>query len=141
LTQAGLPAEFVVPGVPISVQARAGSRQKWRTLVASKAKAAWPSGVSPVAQQVAVTIVYFFPGETTLDVDNIVKPILDSMKGIIYVDDTLVSQVIVRKTRLSSELRLVNPPPVVLSARGEVAEGGFVYVRVGDAPKHEEVPA
>ncbi len=39
-----------------------------------------------------VRIVWFHAERATIDVDNIIKPLLDALKGIIYDDDARVSQ-------------------------------------------------
>jgi Holliday junction resolvase RusA-like endonuclease len=78
--------EFIVPGTPISAGASAKSKAKWRAKVGAAAAAALPSSHALVADPVRATVIYFYV-ETDLDLDNILKPILDSMNGIVYVDD------------------------------------------------------
>ena len=92
----------------------------------------------PIGREVSATIIYFFEDETDLDVDNIAKPILDALNDFIYEDDSQVSQVTVRKTRLGRGLEIDVPSPALAKALD--TGGDFVYVKVGDAPNHREVP-
>lgn len=77
--------EFVIGGPAVSQQTRRPPRREmWKEEVRSAARDRWTAD-SPVAGSVAVTITYFFEsGEP--DVDNIPKPILDAMKGLVYSD-------------------------------------------------------
>jgi Holliday junction resolvase RusA-like endonuclease len=45
----------------------------------------------------SVLIIYFYQGETTLDVDNIAKSLLDGLKGVLFRDDRQVSEILIRK--------------------------------------------
>jgi hypothetical protein len=38
----------------------------------------------PTDQDIVVLIIYFYQGETTLDVDNITKSLLDGLKGVLF---------------------------------------------------------
>ena len=49
-----------------------------------------------------MTITYFH-GSDPLDVDNIPKPILDALKGLVYSDDSHVSDLLCRKRDLSKD--------------------------------------
>ena len=44
-------------------------------------------GVGGPPRAIVETITYFFDG-AALDVDNIPKPILDALKGVVYFDDS-----------------------------------------------------
>lgn len=83
-------------------------------------------------------IIYCHVDEANIDVDNMIKPILDALNGTVYMDDRLVSQVIARRTRLYGGL-------VIEGATEALAEGlehgrDFVYVAVRDAPDHGRMP-
>ena len=54
-------------------------------------------------------ITYFYEG-VALDVDNIPKPILDALKGLVYSDDTEVADLLCRKRDLNGDLRIQDPP-------------------------------
>lgn len=130
--------DFVVAGIPASVQATR-SKKPWQARVRRAATARWPAGTPPLVQELTATIIYFYVGDTSLDVDNIAKPILDALKGIVYPDDHLITQLVVRKTKLIPGLAINNPSPELASALAQM-RGDFVYVRINRAPHHSEVP-
>jgi Holliday junction resolvase RusA-like endonuclease len=133
-------AEFVITGVPRTAQTKSPkSRTDWRTRINAAARAAWTETQAPLRQEVAVLIIYFYIEETNLDVDGIPKLVLDGMEGIIFEKDSVVSQILCRKTRQDLGLRLVNPSPVLAEAVG--SNDHFVYVSLGAAPNHKEIPA
>ena len=72
------------------------------------------------------------------DVDNITKPILDALTGLIYIDDSQVSDLVCRKRDLNSNLRFQNLS-VLLSTRLGVS-GQFLYINIKDAPSQEVSP-
>ncbi len=59
-----------------------------------------------------LTITYFYE-ETTMDVDNIPKPISDALKGLVYVDDSQVNDVLCQRRDLMAGLRVVAPSAVL----------------------------
>lgn len=117
---------FVVLGTPKSLQAKGRSKQVWRAKVA----AAWPLGHPAYVGDVSARLVFFFDSSTDLDVDNIVKPILDALTGLAYADDSQVMNVLAQKRDLNS-VALRDAPPEILAAliRGE----DFVYVSISEA--------
>jgi crossover junction endodeoxyribonuclease RusA len=133
-----LPFEFVVFGVPISLQASGSSRGAWKAKVAATARENAPAGYWATADQLSVTIIYFSLGPSTIDTDNMVKPILDALSGIIWMNDNQVAEVIARKTDRSSLASFTNPPPDIAAAM--TTEEPFVYVRVRRMGRHEELP-
>jgi hypothetical protein len=94
----------------------------------------------PIRSELSATVIYFHAGPTDLDIDNIAKPILDALVGTIYVDDRLVVQVLLRKTRLSAGLRIANPSSTLAVALTGLHRDDFVYVRLTDPPNHMEIP-
>lgn len=126
--------EFVVFGIPRSP--KAGSRQTWQATVRRAAESALGEG-SIESGEISATIVHFFR-DGKLDVDNMAKPILDALKGTLIEDDVQVSQLVVRRTELSSGSILRGAPLAVMDGIQQGAD--FVYVRLGDAPDHGVVP-
>lgn len=108
-----IPFEFVMEGPPVSQQARHRERVKaWIEEVRSVATQDWNDG-PPVDEAVEVTITYFYDS-APLDVDNIPKPILDSLKGLVYSDDSQVFDLVCRKRDMTEELQIHNPSVVLL---------------------------
>src|ERR1700720_3426876 len=94
--------EFIVAGAPRSANANSRSRRRWRERVSRAARERLEMGGEPTDQDIAVLIIYFYQGETTLDVDNIAKSLLDGLKGVLFRDDQQASQILIRKSRLSA---------------------------------------
>ncbi len=87
-------------------------------------------------------IIYFYHGETTLDVDNIAKSLLDGLKGVVFRDDQQVSELRIRKSRFGAGLSLTGASPYLLDAIERMSRAGsdFVYVRADPAPDHGRIP-
>ena len=100
------------------------------------AEETWPLDELPVATLVMITITYFFEG-SSMDVDNLPKPIVDALQGLVYLDDEQVTDVLSRKRDLGAELRVLNPSPNLAEAfdRG----GEFLHVVVSPAPNQEVI--
>lgn len=130
--------DFVVVGVPRTPQTKSPkSRRDWRRRVREAAKAEWPESLAPLVGELSARIVYFFPGQTDLDVDGIVKFILDSLEGLVYEDDRTVFEVLCRKSPLWSLTALKNPPPMLVLRQ---VETHHVLVRICRGPDHQELP-
>lgn len=78
-----IPFEMIMEQTPVSSQTRRRHRfHEWREDLESAARQIWGLD-APVAHPIMVTITYFFD-DTPVDVDNIPKPILDALKGLIF---------------------------------------------------------
>ena len=97
---------------------------------------------APTNQDLGILIIYFYQGETYLDVDNIAKSLLDGLKGVVFQDDRQVSELLVRKTQLSAGLSLTGARPYLLDAIEGMSQSGsdFVYIRADPAPDHSRIP-
>ena len=78
-----------------------------------------------------LTITYFYDS-VSMDVDNIPKPISDALKGLVYLDDEQVTDVLCRKRNLNSDLRVENPSSVLAESLSRGNE--FLYIVVEEAP-------
>ncbi len=125
-----LPLEFGIDGPPVSQQARRRSRvREWTQQVREVAEHHW-IGSSPVSVALTVSITYVFDA-VDLDIDNISKPILDAMKGLVYVDDSQIMDLICRKRHHLRAYRVENPSELFDSYLQNSTE--FIVVRVGPA--------
>ncbi|HEV7487786.1 MAG TPA: RusA family crossover junction endodeoxyribonuclease [Thermoanaerobaculia bacterium] len=101
-----LPFELFVFATPVSRQARSRKkRSDWREEIRAKALEVQTSGESPWSEPVRVRIGYYFRGDS-LDVDNILKAILDGLEGVVYTDDNLIADLIVSKRALDEFARM-----------------------------------
>ena len=70
-----------------------------------------------IASPVGIVKIYFHRGQASgIDVDNMSKPILDVLKGIVYEDDQFVEQLIARRTELHDNLRFQKVTPRLAEA-------------------------
>src|SRR5438552_12207563 len=106
-------AEFIVSGTPISAQASPRSRTRWKAEVSAAASGALSDEHALVADPVRVTIVYFYV-LTDLDLDNIIKPIVDALNAVVYIDDSQVANISAAKRDLSGTFTLTGAPPAII---------------------------
>jgi Holliday junction resolvase RusA-like endonuclease len=94
------PLEFVIQATPRSLQSSTKAREAWKAKVGDAARSRISQSRDFTlldSRPLSVTIFYFPPAPMQGDVDNIVKPILDGMRGIVYPDDQVIERVIVQK--------------------------------------------
>lgn len=130
-----LPFEFRIDQTPVSQQARRRKlRSQWQETVRRSAEQYWPAGEMPFDGRLMVTIVHFYEG-IDLDVDNIPKPILDGLKGLVYGDDRQITDLVCRKRELRENI----PFPELSDLLREGINRGnpFVYTLITVAPGPE----
>ena len=81
-----------------------------------------------------IEITHFYEA-VELDVDNLAKPIIDALKGLIFLDDRQVTELLCRKRDLGRSLRVSNPSSVL--AGGLSRGNDFLFVTVLEAPEQE----
>ena len=91
-------------------------------------------GTKPCGGMLSVSITYIFDS-VDLDIDNISKPILDAMKGSIYVDDVQIVDLICRKRHYSQGYSAVSSSGLFDTMIERYTE--FVHVRVSLADEPE----
>lgn len=129
--------EFLIPDRPLSVQARRRQRkQEWQQFVAEEAAKTWER--SPIADKNLQCTLIYLCGDAPVDVDNIVKPILDALKGLVYEDDILITDVEARRRPLASlsDYNIEQWPDHLL--QGLLSGSECVYVRISEQPILEE---
>jgi crossover junction endodeoxyribonuclease RusA len=129
--------EFAIKSRPVSQQTRRRERlREWRDFVRREATRSWTSAHSPADGPVCITIVYLY-AEAALDVDNIIKPIQDALVGLVFADDSIITDIIGRRRRIGGTFDLSRVSPVLVE--GFELGGEFVYVNVADAPSQEQL--
>jgi Holliday junction resolvase RusA-like endonuclease len=95
------PIEFLINDTPRSHQSKNNNGKEWWKLkVGQMAKAhvdTLREWVFLDERPLAATVFYFPPAKMDGDVDNIVKLILDGMKKVIYLEDSVIERVTVQK--------------------------------------------
>jgi Holliday junction resolvase RusA-like endonuclease len=125
--------EFVVEGRPLSGNTRrkqTGKHSKWRDKVRQRAKNQWQTDARrhdiPTAAEVEVNITTYYT-ELALDVDNVIKDILDSMNGVLYHDDRQIHFLTSRRIDLEGYLA-DSPSDLLTDALDTSTE--FVHIEV-----------
>jgi Holliday junction resolvase RusA-like endonuclease len=132
-----LPFEFVIEGPPVSQQTRRRARrQAWVDELRRKAMPRWPVGEPPTTGAISVAITHIFVGVAG-DLDNLAKPVLDALKGLVYEDDRQVTDLTVRKRDLARGLRAEVGWPEFLKMLNRGGE--FLHVLVQAAPDQEVI--
>ena len=81
-----------------------------------------------------VTITHLY-NERSMDLDNLPKPILDALKGLVFSDDSNVTDLICRKRRYGVELDVPDPTSLLSSTYERFRE--FVHVNVENVERLE----
>ena len=72
-----------------------------------------------------------------MDTDNMIKPIQDAIKGLIYSDDCLVTDSRAAKRNLGGSYQVKGMSPVI--AQGFCYGSEFIHVKILEAPSQEEL--
>lgn len=129
--------EFTVDGPPVSQQTRRrATLDAWKATVRKEAEHYWPLGQPPATGPVMLKVTYFYDS-VELDADNIVKPIQDALKGLAYIDDRQVTDILVRKRDLSGNFKVENLTSVL--AEGFTRGNEFLYIVITNAPDQEVI--
>lgn len=130
-----LPFEFIVDGPPVSQQTRRRERLRlWKEEVRQEAERYWPLGDFPVSGYIMLRVTYFYDG-VGMDVDNIIKPIQDALIGLVYFDDSQVTDVLSRKRNLAGGFVISDVSNVL--AEGLTRRNEILHVLVERAPDQE----
>ena len=130
--------EFVVPQRPVSQQARRQARlREWKEFVAEHARLAINEPRALATSPVSLRLLYIYE-EAALDVDNILKPIQDALIGLLLEDDSVITDVEIRRRwrRTAFTLNAISPTLAAGLALGKE----FVYVALSDAPAQDVLP-
>jgi Holliday junction resolvase RusA-like endonuclease len=134
-----LPFEFIVAGPPVSHQARNRARlQAWIAMVRNEALRYWPPGRPAATGRLKITVVYYHDAVTVrLDNDNMLKPIQDALQGVVYANDTQITDTSVRKTNLDGQFTVRGMSRIL--AEGFCRGTEFLYIKVEEAPDHARI--
>lgn len=130
--------EFIIPQRPVSQQTRRRARLRdWRDFVADHARAAFGNRPLLTDTALAIRLLYFYE-EAALDADNIVKPIQDALVNVIFPDDSLITDIEVRRRWLRTSFAIGDVSPTL--ATGLDLKREFIYVVIDQAPPQDVLP-
>jgi len=128
------PLEFSISQTPVSAQAsNAKAKEAWKTTIGHRAR----ERINEAREQyflddrpLMATIYYFPPSRMPGDIDNIVKPILDGMVKVAYVDDHCIERVVVQRFEPGLPWIFASPSEALETAIQ--MEKPILYVRLED---------
>lgn len=121
--------EFVRLGIPCTVQTKNKSRlDNYKRDVRRAATARWPGDVVPLTVPASVTLSYYYTSDA-LDVDNIIKPVLDQLKDLVYQDDLQVVKVVSQKSLVLADMMTAFDTSPVLTG-GLRSKDDFLHILV-----------
>jgi crossover junction endodeoxyribonuclease RusA len=127
------PFEIVIEGTPVSLQASAQSKERWKNTVAQAGRErrqdVYEIGLLD-HRVVAVTIYYFPDAPMEGDIDNIVKLIVDGLRAVAYLDDKVIERVAIQKFEPEVEWEFLEPTDQLAGALDR--KPPVVYVCVND---------
>jgi hypothetical protein len=127
------PLEFFVAETPISLQGSGGSKERWKARVKQmgRDRVRQTDELGFLDRRPLALTVYYFPAAPMAgDVDNIVKPIMDALVHVAYMNDRDVERVAVQKFEPQVEWGFADPSDQLAAALDTVPP--VVYVRVDD---------
>lgn len=105
-------------------------------MIANEASNSLPAGFVPTTDEVEITITYYYENQSG-DVDNIIKPIQDSLNGIIYVDDEQVVDSRSRRKDINGSYKIRNVSAKILE--GFSRGNDFIHVKVDRHINNQEL--
>ncbi len=134
LTKGYRPLEFVSP-VPLQGWRNGSGRQA----IAEALRAQCPA-LRPTVEAVIVHVVAEMPPSSAVaDVDNLLKPVLDALKGVAWMDDTQVCELLVRRVpgrgrRLHVKIWQIPGPTLAVHLNALVQGGLYGSYKRGVVP-------
>ncbi|NOQ36546.1 MAG: RusA family crossover junction endodeoxyribonuclease [Methylococcaceae bacterium] len=119
--------EFLIKQRPLSLQTRnRNNLQAWKNFVRQEASKTWNDTL--IEEQYLHVVIVYLSDDSPPDVDNIVKPILDALVGLIYEDDVLIADVESHRRYLSDGIEITNLPELLQS--GVLDGEECVYIKI-----------
>ena len=120
--------EMLIPNRPVSHQAtNRANLQRWKDFVYGRARQEWKGGTPLQTVGLRFTLVYLCD-DSPADVDNIIKPIQDTLIGIVFADESQLSDVDSHRRFLTDTIDITSLPPLLIE--GVVNGEECVYVGV-----------
>jgi len=131
------PFEFFLTGTPISLQAKGASKERWKAEVRNAARERVKETTEWTyleEEPLALTIYYFPNAPMKGDLDNILKPIMDALVTIAYLDDRIIERVVVQKFEPDTEWEFAAPSERLTAALNTISASEtpipVVYARI-----------
>jgi len=127
--------EILIPRRPVSHQAKNRKNlQAWKDYIYGRARIEW-TGRTPLTTPGLRLMLVYLCDDSPADIDNIIKPIQDALVGVVYADDSLVSDIDSHRRFLSDAIDITNLPSLLV--RGVTLGEECIYIRVSFAENLE----
>src|SRR5262249_7176186 len=92
-------------------------------------------GLAALSGILRMTVSYYHKGPAVrIDNDNMVKPIQDALIGLVYQDDRLITDTMIRKTNIDGPFYVRGSSLLLLEALSKGDE--FLHIIIDEAPNH-----
>lgn len=134
---------IILPEKPRSLQGDAGKRQTYKQRIAVIASQTFGTA-KKLTGDLYARIIWFYADKIEGDIDNIVKPILDALEGIVYLDDKIVVKCASEKVdQNNAVLSTTNiDTGIYTQIYTNIANGlypNFVYIEIGELSTRQVV--
>lgn len=127
--------EFLIPKRPVSLQSKnSKNRENWKEFVRTEAKKTY-SGILHDDKKLHLSLFYLYE-DSPLDVDNIIKPIQDALIGVVYRDDSVITDVESHRRHLKQLFDITQCPTLLM--QGILSEKECVYVKIDESKSLEK---
>lgn len=110
------PIEVVLDGNPRSLQASAASLTAWKETVEAAVRQSLPEGAFLTEAPIRFTFYWFSNAGALGDLDNMLKPILDALVGVVVVDDHQIQSICAEYFPPSRAFDFIDPSPALAGA-------------------------
>lgn len=117
-------------GTPVSVQGSSDAKRFWQQRVARAAQEARRDWSPSPFDELVLRVAYFYVYAPAADLDNVVKPLQDALKGVAFEDDIQVVDLIASMRRKGVSDRV---PMTAMLATAFGGGSDFIYVTVDRA--------
>lgn len=114
-------------GTPVSVQGPSNAKRVWQQRVARAAQEARRDWSPSPFDELVLRVAYFYVDAPAADLDNIVKPLQDALKGVAFEDDIQVVDLVASMRRKGVNERI---PMTAMLATAFGGGSDFIYVTV-----------
>ena len=117
--------EFTVEGPAVSLKAKKSNPrryQRWIKTVRAAAQKQWSQAKRPTNSQRVIVHITNYYTLAPPDVDNIIKPILDAIETVAYINDEQVYKVVSEKFDLTFVSRIENPTALLAAGLEKYTE-------------------
>ncbi len=97
----------IVHGIARSKKAKSAPKYEQSVNEAAQKTIAQPMG----GRDLSVDVRHFYTSGHAVDLDNLLKSVLDGLKGAAYHDDSQIVRVVAQRYNVSESFRLENPRP------------------------------